>query len=59
MDSCDAFERLCKALKADLFDKLVSIIIDHGISKADADSIAKRYFNMTENESNREIHEYL
>lgn len=59
MDSCDAMERLDKAFKMYLFDKLVDIIIDHGISRFDAVSIAKRYLNMRYDESDCESDEHL
>ena len=54
MDSCDAMERLSKALKNLLFDKLVGIIIDHGIARSIAVSIAMRYFNMKDDEGDCE-----
>lgn len=54
MDFCDAMERLAESCKAFLFDKLVDIIIDHGIAQSIAVSIAMRYLNMKDYESDSE-----
>lgn len=51
MDSCDAMERLSQAFKSYLFDKLVGIIIDHGIVRSVAVSIAMQYLKMKDYES--------
>lgn len=59
MDSCDAMEKLAEAIKSCLFDKLVDIIIDHGIARSVAVSIAMRYFSMKDNESDCESDEHL
>ena len=59
MDSCDAMEKLSKTLKKYLFDKLVNLIIDHGIARTVAVSIAMCYLNMKDDESNCESDECL
>ena len=59
MDSCDAMERLAEAFKSYLFDKLVDIIIDHGIARSIAVSIAMRYLNMKDDEGDCKSDECL
>lgn len=51
MDSCDAMKRLSEALRNFSIDNLINIIIQHGIERSLAVSIALRYFSMKDDES--------